>query len=82
MVSGSGDTTASDAGAKVPVSKIDLRPHYDHAPYTVHELLPLYRVSRLFMSMGLRHLLVVELAQCRPVGIVTRHDLCERCTAD
>ena len=54
--------------------KIDLRPHYDHAPYTVHELLPLYRVSRLFMSMGLRHLCVLD-GSSRVVGIITRKDL-------
>ena len=54
--------------------RIDLRCHYDHAPYTVHELLPLYRVSRLFMSMGLRHLCVLD-GSSRVVGIITRKDL-------
>ena len=54
--------------------RIDLRPHYDHAPYTVHELLPLYRVSRLFMSMGLRHLCVLD-GSSAVVGIITRKDL-------
>jgi len=54
--------------------KIDLRPHYDHAPYTVHELLPLYRVSRLFMAMGLRHLCVLD-GSSHAVGIITRKDL-------
>ena len=53
---------------------IDLRSHYDHTPYTVHELLPLYRVSRLFMSMGLRHLCVLD-ASSHVVGIITRKDL-------
>ena len=39
---------------------IDLLRHCDRAPFTVRELLPLYMVARLFTSMGLRHLCVLD----------------------
>lgn len=53
---------------------IDLRPHCDRAPYVVHELLPMHRVFRLFQTMGLRHLPVIDQFS-HLVGIITRKDL-------
>ena len=52
---------------------IDLRPHCDRSPYVVHELLPLHRVFRLFTTMGMRHLVVVD-SHSIVVGIITRKD--------
>ena len=52
---------------------IDLRPHCDRAP-VVHELLPMHRVFRLFQTMGLRHLPVIDQFS-HLVGIITRKDL-------
>ena len=52
---------------------VDLRPHCDRSPYVVHELLPLRRVFRLFETMGLRSLVVVDAHSC-VVGIITRKD--------
>jgi len=52
---------------------IDLRPHCDRSPYVVNELLPLRRVFRLFTTMGLRHLVVVDAHSC-VVGMITRKD--------
>ena len=53
----------------------------DRSPVVVHSGWPLSRAHRLFAALGLRHLVVVDpRAGGTPVGIVTRHDLCERCT--
>ncbi|KAL1515832.1 hypothetical protein AB1Y20_002448 [Prymnesium parvum] len=49
----------------------------DGAPCIVHRRWPLVRAHRLFASLGLRHLLVVDECDGRLVGIVTRHDLQE-----
>ena len=53
---------------------IDLRPHCDRAPYVVSELLPMHRVFRLFQTMGLRHLPVIN-EHSQVVGMITRKDL-------
>ena len=50
-----------------------MRPHCDRSPYVVNELLPLRRVFRLFSTMGLRHLPVVD-AHSLVVGMITRKD--------
>ena len=50
---------------------LDLRSFVDRSPYVVHELQPLYRVSRLFQAMGLRRLCVVD-SRYNVVGIITR----------
>ena len=42
--------------------------------YVVHELQPLYRVTRLFRSMGLRTLPVVDSRYC-VVGLITRANI-------
>jgi len=52
---------------------VDLRPHCDSMPFIVNELLPLRRAFRLFQTMGLRHLCVVDHTSCL-VGILTRKD--------
>jgi chloride channel 7 len=52
---------------------IDLAP-YINLPYTIRDRSPLSRVFRLFRTMGLRHLVVVDVGQ-RVVGIITRKDL-------
>ena len=55
----------------------------DRSPVVVHSGWPLSRAHRLFAALGLRHLVVVDpRAGGTPVGIVTRHDLCERCNND
>ena len=55
----------------------------DRSPVVVHSGWPLSRAHRLFAALGLRHLVVVDpRAGGTPVGIVTRHDLCERCNAE
>jgi chloride channel 7 len=54
--------------------KVDLRPLMDRTPYTVNENLRLYRVCRLFQTMGLRQLIVLDSASA-VVGIITRKDI-------
>ena len=46
----------------------------DRAPACVRASWPLDRAHRLFIALGLRHLLAVDQGG-RPVGIITRHDL-------
>eukprot|EP00622_Pseudochattonella_farcimen_P001502 FR736219.1.p1 GENE.FR736219.1~~FR736219.1.p1 ORF type:complete len:192 (+),score=10.18 FR736219.1:2-577(+) len=53
---------------------LDLRPYINGGPYVVHEGTSLQRTYRLFRTMGLRHLCVVDL-QNRVCGIITRKDL-------
>eukprot|EP00624_Nannochloropsis_granulata_P007624 evm.model.NODE_8754_length_5386_cov_18.327702.2 len=53
---------------------IDLRPYCDTAPFFVSEATTVPRAYRLFRSLGLRHLLVVN-KKGQLVGVVTRHDL-------
>ncbi len=65
-------TSKSDSSSEGGL--IDLRPHCDRSPYTVCETLPLRRVFRLFTTMGLRHLVVVD-RQSLVVGMITRKDL-------
>ena len=55
---------------------LDLRPYINSGPYIIHENTSLQRTYRLFRTMGLRHLCVVDL-QNRVVGIITRRDLTE-----
>lgn len=57
-------------------SFVDLRPYMDATPVTVHVNAPLTRAYRIFRTLGLRHLIVVnDCGDC--VGIITRHDLTE-----
>lgn len=70
------DSNLGKPGTKDPEAGggvIDLRPHCDPSPYTVYQTLPLRRVFRLFTTMGLRHLVVVD-SQSHVVGMITRKD--------
>ena len=53
-----------------PISEI-----VDQAPCCIHTHWPVERAHRLFATLGLRHIIVMERDYGRPVGIVTRHDL-------
>lgn len=53
---------------------VDLRPYMHASPFIVAPLTPLSRVYRLFRSMGLRHLCVVD-RKGYVTGIVTTKDL-------
>jgi chloride channel 7 len=53
---------------------MNLTPYYDQSPYVVLRKTPLQRVYRLFRSMGLRHLVVVN-KHNNVRGIITRKDL-------
>ena len=64
---------SSGATASPPAELVDLRPHCDRSPYVVNQLLPLRRVFRLFTTMGLRHLVVVD-HHSHVVGMITRKD--------
>lgn len=52
---------------------VDLRQYCDNMPFIVNEMLPLRRAFRLFQTMGLRHLCVLNHASCL-VGVLTRKD--------
>lgn len=61
---------------------VDLTPYMNQTPYLIQEDAPFTRAYRLFRSMGLRHLIVVN--RCNNVcGIITRRELeqehCKRC---
>ena len=75
------ELTPPPASPPAPPGLIDLRPHCDRSPYVVNELLPLRRVFRLFTTMGMRHLAVVDAHSC-VVGIITRKDFLKLNTAD
>ncbi len=53
---------------------VDLRPYCNTAPFFVTEATSVPRAYRLFRSLGLRHLLVLN-RRGQLVGLVTRHDL-------
>jgi len=57
-------------------SWIDLRPYMDTAPYALNESSSIARCYRLFRTMGLRHLVVLD-NHHRVTGIVTRKDITE-----
>jgi chloride channel 7 len=40
---------------------LDLRPYIDCAPYTINEHASLQRTYRMFRTLGLRHLCVIDL---------------------
>ena len=56
--------------------ELDLKQVMNESPFTVDAHCPLQRVWRLFRSMGLRHLVVLDHDHC-VVGIITRADLLE-----
>lgn len=53
---------------------LDLRPYLDSAPFTMNEHASVQRAYRVFRTLGLRHLIVVN-KRNQVLGIVTRHDL-------
>lgn len=53
---------------------LDLRPYVNTAPYVIHESASIARTYRLFRTLGLRHLCVVN-HHSQVVGIITRKDL-------
>lgn len=53
---------------------VDLRPYANTAPYTVNETASIQRTYRLFRTLGLRSLVVVN-HHNQVVGIITREDL-------
>ena len=55
---------------------LDLRPYADTAPFSVQDCCSVQRAYRLFRTLGLRHLCVVD-ARNRLRGIITRKDLDE-----
>jgi chloride channel 7 len=55
-------------------SWIDLRPYIDCAPYTINEHASVHRTYRMFRTLGLRHLCVINIHN-QVLGIITRSDL-------
>ena len=53
---------------------LDLRPYANTAPYTINETASIQRTYRLFRTLGLRFLCVVN-HNNQVVGIITRKDL-------
>ena len=47
----------------------------DRAPCCIHQDWPVERAHRLFATLGLRHLIVMDAELVAPVGMITRHDL-------
>lgn len=60
---------------------LDLRPYANTAPYTVNETASIQRTYRLFRTLGLRHLCVVNHFN-QVVGIITRKDLLDESLSD
>jgi len=60
---------------------LDLRPYANTAPYTVNETASIQRTYRLFRTLGLRHLCVVNHYN-QVVGIITRKDLLPESISD
>ena len=56
---------------------IDLRLYMDATPVTVHCHAPLERAHKLFVSMGLRHVMVVDDGN-NVVGVITRRELTQK----
>jgi len=54
---------------------LDLGPVMVRSPYVVYADCPLSRAYRLFVTMGLRHLVVVSHEDNSVAGVVTRADL-------
>ena len=53
---------------------LDLRPYVDTAPFTVQDCTSIQRTYRLFRTLGLRHLLIVD-GHYKLKGLITRKDL-------
>jgi len=55
---------------------LDMRPYMDTAPYTIEVTASIERSYKLFRTMGLRHLVVLD-SNHEVVGIITRKDITE-----
>ena len=81
------EALAPTSGRKASASRafammsLDLAQIMQKSPFTIDELCPLPRVWRLFRSMGLRHLVVLDQEHC-VVGIITRADLLAATSVD
>lgn len=53
---------------------LDLRPYIDKAPFILNQQASLQRTYRMFRTLGLRHLIVIDNYQ-HVVGMVTRSDI-------
>lgn len=53
---------------------LDLRPYMDRAPMVLNEHATVQRAYKVFRSLGLRHLYIIDM-HCKIVGIVTRAEL-------
>jgi len=53
---------------------IDLRPYANTSPYLIHESASVQKTYRLFRTLGLRHLCVVN-SHNQVIGMITRKDL-------
>eukprot|EP01038_Epipyxis_sp_PR26KG_P004229 gene4229-6005_t len=53
---------------------LDLRPYIDSSPYTINEHASVQRTYRMFRTLGLRHLTVIN-RHNQVLGIITRADL-------
>eukprot|EP00607_Mallomonas_marina_P005401 CAMPEP_0182439872 /NCGR_PEP_ID=MMETSP1167-20130531/86705_1 /TAXON_ID=2988 /ORGANISM="Mallomonas Sp, Strain CCMP3275" /LENGTH=421 /DNA_ID=CAMNT_0024633673 /DNA_START=1622 /DNA_END=2887 /DNA_ORIENTATION=+ len=55
---------------------VDLRRYMDTAPHTILENTSVKRAYRMFRTMGLRHIIVID-GNCKVSGMITRKDLTE-----
>ena len=55
---------------------LDMKPYMDHSPYMINKETTIQRGFRLFRTIGLRHLLVVDGQLC-VIGMLTRKNLAE-----
>lgn len=73
-----GSLGSASAGLKVPPppagAHLNLLPFLNLAPLTVRPETPAPQAYKLFLSMSLRHLVVVD-SRGRPLGMITRKDL-------
>eukprot|EP01065_Artemidia_motanka_P012811 TRINITY_DN17076_c0_g1_i1.p1 TRINITY_DN17076_c0_g1~~TRINITY_DN17076_c0_g1_i1.p1 ORF type:complete len:1639 (+),score=465.53 TRINITY_DN17076_c0_g1_i1:62-4918(+) len=56
---------------------VDLLPYIDLDTYIIPPTFPLTRLFKLYRSVGLRHVVVVDSAHT-PIGIISRQELCHR----
>jgi CBS domain-containing protein len=71
---GTGGGEGGKGGWEEQDTFINLAPFMNRAPLAVRRFTPAYRVHRLFLSLSLRHLCVIDRSNAA-VGIITRRDL-------
>ena len=67
--------TRESSADRGPDHDLDLAPIMVRSPHVVYDDCPVSRAYRLFVTMGLRHLVVVDHRDNGVVGILTRKDL-------